>query len=138
MYLIILLLTHLTGYFLGGAGMITSELQEQVFRYIDGIISIGELEEWYIPRLPILVTSPYTEEVVSTIELGLIEIGSGLRSEDEFKELLQEFIREHNTITFQYPETDVVVSTSSSNQPITPLIPSMPYVSVGFSVNAPQ
>ncbi len=118
--------------------MITSELQEQVFRYIDGVVSISDLEDWYVPRLPMLVTSPYTEELVSTIELGLIEIGSGLRSEDQFKELLQEFIREHNTITIQYPEADIVVSTSASNQPITPLMPSIPYVKAGFAASAPQ
>jgi len=118
--------------------MFISEFQEQVFRYIDGIVSLSDLEDWYVPRLPMLVTSPYTEELVSTIELGLIEIGSGLRSEDEFKELLQEFIREHNTITIQYPQTDVVISTSSSNQPITPLMPSMPYVTAGFAGAAQQ
>ena len=113
--------------------MFASELQEQVFRYIDGIVSLSDLEEWYVPRLPMLVTSPYTEELVSAIELGLIEIGSSLRSEDEFKELLQEFIREHDTIRIQYPDTDIVVSTSASNQPITPLMPGMPYVTAGFS-----
>lgn len=118
--------------------MITSELQEQVFRYIDGVVSISDLEGWYVPRLPMLVTSPYTEELVSTIELGLIEISSGLRSEDQFKELLQEFIREHNTITIQYPETDIVVSTSASNQPVTPLMLSIPYVKAGFAASAPQ
>jgi len=118
--------------------MITSELQEQVFHYIDGIINLSELEEWYLPRLPMLVTSPYSEELVSTIELGLIEISSGLRSEEEFKELLQEFIREHNTIRVQYPETDIVISTSASNQPITPPMPSMPYVRAGFPGAGPQ
>jgi len=118
--------------------MLISELQEQVFRYIDGIVSLSNLEDWYVPRLPMLVTSPYTEELVSTIELGLIEIGSGLKSEDEFKELLQEFIREHNTIRIQYPETDVVISTSTSNQSITPLVPGMPYVTAGFVGAAPQ
>jgi hypothetical protein len=112
--------------------MITSELQDQVFRYIDGKISMGDLQQWYVPRLPILLTSSYTEELVSTIELGLIEVGSGLRSEGEFRELLGEFIRQHETITIQYPETDIVISTSASNQPITPLVPSMPYVKVGF------
>ena len=118
--------------------MITSELQEQVFRYIDGTVNLSDLEEWYVPRLPILVTSPYSEELVSTIELGLIEISSGLRSEDEFRELLQEFVREHNTIRIQYPETDIVISTSASNQPITPPMPSMPYVRARFSGAVPQ
>ncbi len=119
--------------------MIISELQEQVFRYLDSIVSLSDLEEWYVPRLPMLVTSPYTEELVSTIELGLIEISSGLRSEDEFKELLQEFMREHNTIRIQYPDTDIIVSTSASNQSITPLMPSMPYVTAGFpEAAAPQ
>ena len=113
--------------------MITSELQEQVFRYIDGMISISDLEEWYVPRLPMLVTSPYTTELVSTIELGLIEVGSGLGSEDEFREALKEFMREHNTIIIQYPETDMVISTSASNQQITPMMPSMPYVRAGFA-----
>jgi len=118
--------------------MFTSEFQEQVFQYIDGIISLSNLEDWYVPRLPMLVTSPYTEELVSTIELGLIEIGSGLKSEGEFKELLQEFIREHNTIRIQYPETDIVISTSASNQPITPPMPGMPYVRAGFPGAVPQ
>lgn len=118
--------------------MLISELQEQVFRYIDGIVSLSNLEDWYVPRLPMLVTSPYTEELVSTIELGLIEIGSGLKSEGEFKELLQEFIREHNTIRIQYPETDIVISTSASNQPITPPMPGMPYVRAGFPEAVPQ
>jgi len=118
--------------------MLISELQEQVFRYIDGIVSLSNLEDWYVPRLPMLVTSPYTEELVSTIELGVIEIGSGLRSEDQFKELLREFMREHNTITIQYPETDLVISETASNQPITPLMPGMPYVTAGFVGAVPQ
>lgn len=119
--------------------MITSELQEKVFHYLDGMISMSDLQEWYVPRLPMLLTSPYGEELVSTIELGMIEVGSGLRSEDQFKELLREFIREHDIIRIQYAEPDIVISMGASNQPITPLIPSMPYVSAGFEeVGVPE
>ena len=138
MCLIIFLLTHLTGYLLRGVAMITSELQEQVFHYLDGIINLSELEEWYVPRLPMLVTSPYTEELVSTIELSLIEMDSGLRSEEEFKEFLREFMRQHETIMIQDSESGVMYTTSASNQAVTPLIPSMPYVSAGFPVASPQ
>ena len=74
------LLTYLIGYCLEGVDMFISELREQVFHYIDGIISLSDLEDWYVPRLPMLVTSPYALLIHRLIDVRLIEICNELSS----------------------------------------------------------
>lgn len=95
--------------------MLSYELSEKVTKYLDKEISLSELEEWIVPRLPIFLQSPQSSdaEVISAFELGLAEMTDSIRTEDEFRKLLQQALSEQSEISFQ--QTPVVTQISASN-----------------------
>lgn len=72
------------------------EFFEKINQYIDGDISLEQLEDWYVPRLPTLIDDEDSAEsnLVASLELGLAELSSGVQSENELKEYLSEALSE--------------------------------------------
>ena len=61
--------------------------------YVDNIIGLKELEDWYVPKLEELVDNPNTADIVAQLELGLAELQDGLITEDELKNDLRDVIK---------------------------------------------
>ena len=74
-----------------------------------------DLEDWVVPRLTFLYSHPEITDLVDNIEFGLAEIYSGIRTEQEFKELLHEAIIDRPTFSWYPSEPNNYECTSSSN-----------------------
>ena len=99
--------------------MLASELFNKVQDYLDGTISLEDFEGWLVPRLSLLFASPFpsTQELVGTAELGLAEMSSGTRSEDEFKVLLRTKLRGLNAFWYSFSDQDqIMMATLASNE----------------------
>lgn len=98
--------------------MITSELFIIVDKYVQKNISLEELEDWIVPRLPFFFRLPLSQasEFVAGIELGLAEISNGSRTEEEFRNMLSELLREADTIWLSYPLSNELSVSSSANK----------------------
>jgi len=77
--------------------MISFELRDRVYQFVDGEISAAQLEEWMVPRLRLLLESVESADadVVAAIELGLAEMSDGIRTEAQFRDLMKQVLREH-------------------------------------------
>jgi hypothetical protein len=95
--------------------MLSSALRMKIIEFIDNKITIAELENWLVPNLQSLISSPESidADVISAIELGLAEIDAGLRSQHEFVEFLLEVLSEESIKT-TYPITSATTSSSSA------------------------
>jgi len=96
---------------------LTSEIFRKVFQYLDGKISLEDVEDWLVPHLYELLTSApcSASELAGVIELGLAEISNGQSSEEDFRSLLRKYILEHNTITIDMRPPELVCTSSSSD-----------------------
>lgn len=96
--------------------MFSSELRNKIIEFAENKISITELEDWLVPNLPTLIASPTSidTDVVSAIELGLAELNSGLRSQEELTNYLLEVLRE-GSIKATYPNSIGQTFSSSSS-----------------------
>ena len=114
--------------------MLSSELKEKIIEFIETEITLEQLEEWFVPRLPIFLRSPHTTDadVVSAIELSLAEVQEEIRTETEVRDYLKEVLSEQDTIEVSFPsKPSWKVENSSSNQTIrNPHYP----ISVAYSV----
>lgn len=101
--------------------MLSSELRNQIIKFVDQEISIEELEDWYVPRLPFFLNSPHSSdaEVIAALELALHEFSSGTISENELRMTLLDAIRDKETII--YTSDDVVATGSRSNLVVSPI-----------------
>lgn len=88
-----------------------------VYEYLDNAMTLEQLEDWLVPRLPVLFQIPDAPiaRLAATIELGLAEIGDGVIDEEEFRNLLQSAVREEATLTFFYPTEMPMTESTSSN-----------------------
>lgn len=95
--------------------MLSFMLKEKVLAFLAGELTLQELEEWYVPRLPLLVTNleSVETELVSALDLGLAEMNDGIRTEDELRILLVETIRKWETKWADLPPASTT-STSES------------------------
>jgi len=77
--------------------VVSPELRDKVSQFVDCEITAVQLEEWVVPRLRVFLHSPETadEDVVAAIALGLVEMSDGIRTEDEFRNLMKQVLREH-------------------------------------------
>ena len=91
---------------------ITSEIFVKVYQYLNREIGLEELEDWIVPRSVLLLGLPHCTayELAGEIDLGLAEMSSGQRTEDEFRALLREFVKScdfilmcPSTYPFEYP-----------------------------------
>lgn len=107
---------------------LTSEIFRKVFQYMDGKISLEDIEDWLVAHLYEFLTLPPCSavELAGIVELGLAEMSSGQYSEDGFRALLKKYIREHDTITIDMRPPELVCTSSSANttQIMFPAIPS--------------
>ena len=96
---------------------LTSEVFRKVFQYLDGKISVEDIEDWFVPHLHELLTLPpcSASELAGVIELGLAEMSSRQCSEDDFRSLLKKYIREHDTITIDMRPPELVSASSSAS-----------------------
>jgi len=97
--------------------MLSSELRDKVFEFVESSITINQLEEWLVPRLSWFLRDPNSTDadVVAAIELGLSETSSNIKTIEEFRDDLRRVLRENNTIQVFYP-AGMRVETSSSNR----------------------
>ena len=81
--------------------MISLELRDRVRQSAYGEISATQLEEWMVPRLRLLLESVESADadVVAAIELGLAEMGDGIRTEAQFRDLMKQLLLEHPVVS---------------------------------------
>ena len=107
---------------------LTSEVFSKVFQYLDGKISVEDIEDWFVPHLYEFLTLPPcgASELAGIIELGLAEMSNGQSSEEDFRSLLKKYVLEHNTITIDVRPPELVCTSSSANttQIMFPAMPS--------------
>ena len=115
--------------------MITSELLSVIDEYVEGVISLVELEDWLVPRLSSLFRLPLTEpdatDLAAAVELGLAEMSNQAKTEDEFRKMLKTLLQGIISVRVVYPPDRVTV-TASSNQ--TSVMPARGHVSDQFVV----
>lgn len=85
--------------------MLSSELRERVLQYVDSLMPMSGLEEWLVPRLPLYLEFPDTADadVAAAIELGMAEVSSGIRTQDELRSYLLDVLREHSAVVAFFP-----------------------------------
>jgi len=95
--------------------MVTSEIFDKTYQYLNGEISLTELEDWVEARFGLFAALPQgaARHLYGTIELGLAEISIGHRSEDEFRALVREFIRSLDFIFLSASESEPDVTGST-------------------------
>lgn len=113
--------------------MLDSELLNIVDRYLERAISLEELEDWLVPRLPALFKMPYSavSDLVAEIEAGLAELSDATRTEEEFCNLLKNYIQKVRVVWVNYPTENHVMYTGSSNQ----ASPTLSYVTSELAYN---
>ncbi len=72
--------------------MLEAELRKNLELYLARKLTLRQLEEWAVPRLPMLFASPESSvaKLASALELGLAEMGSKAHTEKELRQLLRE------------------------------------------------
>ena len=85
--------------------MLSSDLRDKVLQFVEASITMSQIEEWLVPRLPFFLRNPDTvdADVVAAIELGLAEVSSGIRTKDDFRDYLKNVLRENSAISAFYP-----------------------------------
>lgn len=70
------------------------EILTKVSQYLDHRITLSEFEEWTVSSLSFLVSLPPStvQELVGAVELGLVEMSNSSRTEDEFRDMLQNLV----------------------------------------------
>lgn len=93
-----------------------SQLLRRIVDYLSGKISLAELEQWVVLRLPTLYSPPFAAiwKLVDEIESGLMEIDEGVIDEADFKRRLGQKVSAVPIIE-SYPESTRMVTTSSSS-----------------------
>ncbi len=79
--------------------MLSHELRDKVLQYVNAEITLEELEDWLVPRLPEYLTfQPSTDaEVAGAIELGLAELSDCLITEDDLRRSLAHMLSDKVT-----------------------------------------
>jgi len=93
-----------------------SNFYDQAFKYVSDQLDLEKFEHWLVANLDELLSIPLPDvsEFINTIELGRAEMSEGHRTEEEFKEELRQFLRNHPTISSEFGITTSLVTTSSS------------------------
>jgi len=114
--------------------MLTSELLNIVHEYLERSISLEQLEEWIVPRLPFFFKPPYSgaSELATEIEVGLAEIGDQTLTEKKFRTSLKDFFNRQRTFELNYPDVSEENFEGSSNQSFpSPSVPE--FATAGFT-----
>ena len=104
--------------------MLSYELRKVIYEFIQSNITVQQLEEWLVPRLPTLIKKHDSSDadVVATIELGLAEMSDGVRTEEDFRRLLIGVVCEQATVPPSYSSESFSDITASSNSTQTPTL----------------
>jgi hypothetical protein len=83
------------------------ELLDQIYRYVNGLCTLQELESWLVFGLQRILDSGETEaiELADRIDADLIEIGEGLIEEIALREFLQSYISSKQTVPIIHIKT---------------------------------
>lgn len=106
--------------------MISLELSDKIYEYIYTEITLEQLEDWLVTKLPdFLKQFDSTDaDIVSAIELGLAEINNQNWTEDKFRAYLKDALQEVSVI-FEVPTVQAVQITSGSSN-LTSEVPNRP------------
>jgi len=98
----------------GELDMFPFEILDRTRAYLNGDITLHELESWVVPHLELLVAErgSMTYLLAGAIELGLAEMSIGDIDEEAFREQLWGFLSAHHRVFGGLTET-LVVSTAS-------------------------
>jgi hypothetical protein len=88
--------------------MLSTELRDTIQDFIAAKITIAQLEDWLVPRLPYFYRFPNTADadVVSAVELGLAEMTNGIRDKDEVRKDLKRVLETNNAVLAFYHQGD--------------------------------
>lgn len=89
-----------------------------MLEFVQGSITVSELEEWLVPQIPALISDPDSVEadLVSAIELGIAELQAGIRSNDDLILFLRQVLSENAVILINLSKT--VAGSSNIASPI--------------------
>lgn len=81
------------------------ELLSKISDYLDGRITLWDLERWLVPRLPAYFQNLDSSDaqLVGIVELCLAELQAGIRTEAEIRHLLSQRIPSQSVVWTQYP-----------------------------------
>lgn len=93
----------------------STELSSRLMDYLERRISLGELESWVAPRLPVFLDSPDSEaaRLAGAIELSCAELGDGLRSERSIRLSLRRYCAQQK-VRWVVPSSEPEKSTTES------------------------
>jgi len=103
--------------------MISSELRDKILEFIQSKVTIQELEEWLVPRLPALIKYPESSDadVVSAVELCLSEYDLNIRTWEDIVQYLSQILQDHSVVmTNIFSNQNSLTQTASSS--VTPQI----------------
>lgn len=114
--------------------MLTPELLKITDDYLERNISLEQLEEWFVPRLPFFFKPPYSSasELATEIEVGLAEISDKTLTEEAFRNSLTDFFNKQTTFVLNYPDVSEENFEGSSNQSF-PSPPVPEFATAGFT-----
>lgn len=74
---------------------LSCELKNEVVQYLQGQVTLHQLESWLMPRIQCFMEPPATAdaEMAAAVYHGLVEIGDGLRTEDQMRGYLHGVLR---------------------------------------------
>ncbi len=64
-----------------------------IWLYANGCINLGRLEDFYVRRIEDFINRPETINIVSQLELELVDFSNGLQTEEEVKNNLKEMLK---------------------------------------------
>lgn len=99
--------------------MLSPELKNMVLRYLSHSISLADFEDWLVPQLHRFLEPPTCPDadVTAAAYHGLIEVGDGIRTEDQFRVYLKGALRQAE-VGPSLVEKPAITETSSSNSTV--------------------
>lgn len=96
--------------------MLSQDLQRIVESFTEGTITIDQLEDWIVPRLPAALQLPDTTDaqIISAIELSLAEYNQQILTASELRNLLRTAVRQEDTVLV--PSIESTTSATSASQ----------------------
>jgi len=93
----------------------SSELLSFIFRYLNGLCTLDELESWLLANLQEILDSddPADIEMANKIDADLLELAEGLIDDAEFIQHLQVFLTDTDTMYISTPSANYSFVTGS-------------------------
>ncbi len=96
-----------------------SDFFEMVRSYVRGEISLDELDQWIVERLPSFAPprQDAVSELAGLIQLSAFEVSQGHRDAQDVRSLVEEYLRRREPIVVSY-QVGVHPESASTNVPI--------------------